>query len=112
MTTTNTPSEVRQRLGKAAGDVRAARARLREEQEAAWQRYVTTVESALADDLALPEEAEPAERVEPVHLLLDAVHGRIDDLRVQAQLGRMEAGELLDDLQRAVDWLIDHVKPT
>jgi hypothetical protein len=115
MTTTSTTHEALERLGKAAGDIRAARAKLREEQDAAWQRYVATVEAALADDLTLPDATRDPDATgapqDPVHLLIDALHGRVDDLRVQAQLGRMEAAELVDDLRQATAWVADHLKP-
>lgn len=108
-------NEALQRLLRASEDVHAAKARLHEEQEAAWQRYVAAVEAALAADLDLTTgagtttTAGPTE--DPVHELLDTIRGRIDDLRVQAQLGRMEAAELLDELQTAVGWVIEHVRP-
>jgi hypothetical protein len=106
--------DVLQRLGRASGDVRAARARLREEQQAAWRHYVTTVEAALADDLDLTEPGNEDDTGSagsaPIHELLETFHGRVDDLRVRAQLGRMEAEDLIEELQLALGSVLDHLK--
>ena len=116
MKTTDQPrNEVLQRLLRASDDVQAAKQRLHDEQEAAWQRYVAAVESTLAADLDLTAAtgttttSGPTD--DPEHEVLEAVRGRIDDLRVQAQLGRMEAADLLDERQAAVGWVIEHVRP-
>lgn len=105
--------DVLERLGKATADVKAARTRLREEQEAAWQRYVASVNAALADDLDLSSPAAggagDAGEPDPVHELLDAIRGRVDDLRVQAQLGRMEAAEVLEHLQDSLGSVVDRL---
>lgn len=114
MTTTETTrNEALRRLAHASDDVRAARSRYLAEQEAAWQRYVAVVDKALAEDLRLetPPPAAAAGAPDPAHELLDAIRGRLDDLRVQAQLGRMELEDLATELHAAANRVVDLLRP-
>lgn len=94
-------------LAEAMRHVRVAEQRLRDEQHAAWQRYLEDVEHILHDDLAL--EAEPEHLDAVAHRLVNTVKSHLDDLRVQAHLGTMEAEGLLDQLQRTLDQLAERV---
>lgn len=105
-------NEALRRLARASEDVRAARSRYLAEQEAAWQRYVAVVDRAVIEDLRL----DPASRPEPptddeAHRLLDQVRSRLDDLRVQAQLGRMELEDLATELRDAAGRVVDLLRP-
>ncbi len=84
-------------LTDAMRDVRAAGDRLREAQKAAWRAYLDEVDKAIAADLGSPETTDE-ESDDPVHALLDAVRGRIDDLRVQMRLGMMEGEDVAHEI--------------
>jgi hypothetical protein len=84
-------------LTDAMRDVRAAGDRLREAQKAAWRAYLEEVDGAMTADLGSPEEGDE-ESADPVHALLDAVRGRIDDLRVQVRLGMMEGEDVAHEI--------------
>ena len=111
-TTAHPRNEALRRITHASDDVRAARSRYQAEQEAAWERYVAVVDKALAEDLRLPAPtADPTTGTDPVHELLDTVRGRIDDLRVQAQLGKMELEDLATELHAAAGRVVDLLRP-
>lgn len=100
-----------QALLRASADVRAARARLEAEQHEAWERYVHAVETALAEDLALPAtDHDASESLDGWHEVLDALRGRVDDLRVQSRLGRMDAADVLEELHLASGWVLDRLR--
>jgi hypothetical protein len=89
-------------LRDAMRDLHEAEEVLHAEQDAAWQRYVTRVDEILAADLR----ADDSPEVDHVaHALFEGVRGRLDDLRVQAQLGAMEGQDLLTQLRAALDQL-------
>jgi hypothetical protein len=98
-------------LLRASADVRAARARLDAEQHEAWERYVAAVEVALADDLAVPTgDGDGSGEEDGWQEVLDVVRGHVDDLRVQARLGRMQAADLLEELHVANGWVLDRLR--
>lgn len=105
-------NETLRRLAHASEDVRAARSRYLAEQEVAWQHYVAVVDKALAEDLRLTTpERTPAPETDPVREVLDSIRGRIDDLRVQATLGRMELEDLATELHKAANHVVDLLRP-
>jgi hypothetical protein len=93
-------------LGDAIRDLRAAEATLREEQRAAWTRYLEQVDRILADDLRRTDKADVDE---VTHQLFEGIRMRLDDLRVQARLGTMEGEDLLAQLRGALGHLVEHV---
>lgn len=94
-------------LAEAMRHVRVAEQRLRDEQQAAWQRYLDDVERILTEDLSLQERPEELDAV--AHRLVNTVRSHLDELRVQAHLGSLEAEDLLDQLQRTLDQLAERV---
>lgn len=90
-------TEARRRLADATHDVAAARSRLRDAEEAAWERYLAEVKEALREDLDLPADERGSDDI--VHDLLEAARGFVDDLRLQAHLGRMELDEVATELR-------------
>jgi hypothetical protein len=90
-------------------DVRAAGDRLREAQKAAWRAYLDEVDAAITADLGVPEEADE-ESADPVHALLDAVRGRIDDLRVQVRLGMMEGEDVAHEIGTILNDVVDRLR--
>jgi hypothetical protein len=103
-------NEALRRLAHASEDVRAARSRYLAEREEAWQRYVGVIEKALAEDLRLSPPAGTTMN-NSVRDLLDTLRGRVDDLRVQATLGRMELEDLATELHKAADHVVDLLRP-
>ena len=97
-------------LGEALEDVRKARQQLRDEQHAAWTRYLEAVDRALTAELGEPPTDTTAAGTDPMHTLLTAVRGRVDDLRVQARLGVMEGEDLLEELREALGDVIGRVR--
>lgn len=89
-------------LRDALNDLHQAEVELRAEQDAAWQRYVKQVDRILAADLRSDRSSEVDDTA---HALFAGVRGRLDDLRVQAQLGAMEGEDLLTQLRGVVDQL-------
>jgi hypothetical protein len=96
-------------LTEAMRDVRAAGDRLREAQKAAWRAYLDEVDEAISADLGVPEEAGD-ENGDPVHALLDAVRGRIDDLRVQVRLGMMEGEDVAHEIGTVLTDVVDRLR--
>lgn len=103
-------NEALRRLAHASEDVRAAKSRYLAEQEASWQRYVAVVDKALVEDLRLGEPSPPPAS-DPAHELLDAIRGRLDDLRVQSHLGRMDLEDLAAELHTAANHVVDLLRP-
>jgi len=87
-------------LGDAMRDIQAAEAQLREEQHAAWRRYLERVDAILVFDLRLPEVADDDDH-NPNHLL-DVVRGRVGELRLQTHLGAIEGEELVGRMRAAL----------
>ena len=75
---------------------------LRDEQYAAWHRYLAEVDRILAADLRADDSPEVDE---VAHALFDGIRERLDDLRVQARLGAMEGEDLLAQMRRALEQL-------
>jgi hypothetical protein len=96
-------------LVDAANDVRSARSVYVAEQQAAWKRYVAAVDHVLAEDLGL-DATEDGRDTDFARQLLDEVRGRVDDLRLQAHLGRMELDDLAGELRRATTALTDGLR--
>ena len=94
------PAPVRA-LAEAAEDIRSARSTYLAEQQAAWRRYVAAVDQALLDDLGLDEPSRSDRDSDLARQLLDEVLGRLEDLRLQAHLGRMELEDLASEVVRA-----------
>jgi hypothetical protein len=89
-------------LRDALHDLREAETVLRDEQSAAWHRYLEEVDRILAADLR----ADDGPQVDEVaHALFDGIRERLDDLRVQARLGAMEGEDLLAQMRRALEQL-------
>lgn len=88
-------------------DLHDAEARLREEQEATWRRYLQEVDDILAADLRCDEGAREVDLLD--HELLTAIRGRLNDLRVQAKLATMEGEDLLAQLRGTITRLTGHV---
>jgi hypothetical protein len=108
----NSLTEARRRLADASADVAAARKRLRESQEAAWERYLTEVKEALSGDLELPDPAgdEAASTEDVVHELLEAVRSWVDELRLHAHLGRMEVEEVTNELREKLGAAVNRLR--
>jgi hypothetical protein len=87
-------------LADAIRDIRQAEAVLREEQDQAWRRYVERVDAILAFDLQVERHRDDDDH-DPTHLL-DALRGRVGELRLQSRLGAMEGEELVARLRRAL----------
>jgi hypothetical protein len=87
-------------IGDAMRDIRKAEAVLREEQEEAWRRYLERVDAILAFELQADDPADDDDH-NPSHLL-DALRGRVGELRVQTRLGAMEGEELVDRMRTAL----------
>jgi hypothetical protein len=96
-------------LGEAMRHVQAAEQRLRDEQHEAWKRYLDDVERILAHDLHVEADHERTDAV--AHRLVGTVNSHLDDLRVHAHLGTMEAADLLAGLQHTLDQLVERVRP-
>lgn len=107
--TTQSPQGPFAPLAEAMRHVRVAEERLRAEQHEAWQRYLDDVERILAQDLQVGPEQDSGDAV--AHRLVDTVKSHLDDLRVQAHLGTMEAADLLEGLQHTLDLLVERVHP-
>jgi hypothetical protein len=88
-------------------DLRDAEARLREEQEATWRRYLQEVDEILAADLRCDERTREVDLLD--HELLTGIRGRLNDLRVQAKLATMEGEDLLGQLRSTITRLTGHV---
>jgi hypothetical protein len=110
MTTSETERSAFAPLADALKDVRAAGERLREAQQAAWKQYLTEIDRALAADLGGSEEADSEDGPAAAQALLDAVRGRLDDMRVQARLGLMEGEDLLEELRSVLGDVVDRVR--
>ena len=91
-----TDAETRGTFAVIAGvrrDLQTAEDELRAEQDAALRRYVERADAILA--FGLPEEALPADEPHHTMRLVDAVRGKLDELRLQAHLGAMDGEDLL-----------------
>jgi hypothetical protein len=88
-------------------DLRDAEARLREEQEATWRRYLQEVDAILAADLRCDERAREVDSDD--HELLAGLRSRLGDLRVQAKLATMEGEDLLAELRSTITRLTGQV---
>jgi hypothetical protein len=97
-------------LTDAMRDVRAAGDRLRDAQKAAWRAYLDEVDEAIAGDLGTPEETGGDEGTDPVQALLDAVRGRIDDIRVQVRLGMMEGEDVAHEIGTVLSDVVDRLR--
>lgn len=94
-------------ISDALHDLHDAEVELREEQDAAWHRYVKRVDRILDADLR----ADGSPEVDPVaHELFEGVRGRLDDLRVQAKLGAMEGEDLLTRVRGALDQMTGRLR--
>jgi hypothetical protein len=101
---------VLQGVTRALHDVRAAHDAYVQEQRAAWRRYADAVDQALHDDLGVDDG--PDHPIDDLAgELLDGLRARMDDLRVQARLGRMELDDLVAELRRAATALAAAVRP-
>jgi hypothetical protein len=89
-------------LRDALRDLHAAETVLRDEQGAAWRRYVAEVDRVLAADLRADDSPEVDGEA---HALFEGIRGRLDDLRVQARLGAMEGEDLLAQMRHALEQL-------
>lgn len=83
-------------IDAALHDISAAGTRLREEQQAAWRRYLDEVDRALTEDLQPEDVTEDV-----VDELVSHAHNLFDELRVQARLGVMEGGDALAEVRQA-----------
>ena len=93
-------------LGDVIHDLSLAEQALREEQQAAWRRYLDQVDKIMAEDLQRDDKAATDELA---HQLFEGIRMRLDDLRVQARLGTMEGEDLLAQLRGALGHLVDRV---
>jgi len=97
-------------LTHALRDIRTAHDAYVAEQTAGWRRYAAAVDRALEEDLGV--DAGPELPIDELaRELLDGVRGRMDDLRVQARLGRMEVDDLVIELRHAAATLADALRP-
>jgi hypothetical protein len=87
-------------VADAMRDIRAAEAALREEQDAAWKRYLERVDAALAFNLQVDQHLDDDDH-NPNHML-DALRGTVGQLRLQTRLGAMEGEELVGRLRAAL----------
>jgi hypothetical protein len=97
-------------LTDAMRDVRAAGERLREAQKAAWRAYLDEVDAAISTDLGTPDETTGEEATDPVQALLDAVRGRLDDIRVQVRLGMMEGEDVAHEIGAVLTDVVDRLR--
>jgi hypothetical protein len=87
-------------IGDVMSDVRAAEDELRAEQDAALRRYVERVDAILAFGIPVQEHPDDDDH-NPMHIL-DALRGRLDELRVQRHLGAMDGEDLVERVRAAL----------
>jgi len=87
-------------IGNVMRDVRAAEEQLREDQAAALRRYVDRVDAILAFEVPVEEHPDDEDH-NPMHVL-DALRGRLEDLRVRTHLGTMDAEDLVERVRAAL----------
>lgn len=110
-------SEITTRMRDEAEAVRAAFGRLRADQDAAWKRYASEVETTLTQmqkdledartRLSAERAATRAEMRDEFDDVFDKVRARFDDLRVQLRLGEMETTDAVGTVRSEALRLLD-----
>ena len=87
-------------IGDVMRDIRAAEDQLRVDQDAALRRYVERVDAILAFEVPIDQHPDDDDH-NPMHVL-DALRGRLNELRVRTHLGSMDAEDLVERVRAAL----------